>query len=464
MVNARTASFCTALFALSAFAAAPIPKTEFLPAADVRAMTGAAHGVSEVARKKLFAVRPERLVYPFRRAAGLPDKCEPPADAREKSREAEGRALGFYLSAMSGLCAAGKDEAAKGRVAYVVEELFGCARASKARWKRYFMTVPEEEAFKDECPDFPVRTACHVLVGLIDANRLAKNDRAFWLAKDWVDWFRDGWWKKTNDPKGRDARRAKWLAGDWAGLNRVFIDVYKSFGVVDYYHDGWNIFCRTPYFNAMRKGEYNFSSEPAESLASKMEGVYMRHRVTGWEELRKAAFAYLDYARTTPKYGADSDEATFDLMSLAASMFEEEPSAPLMDFVDAKSAMLEKRVASTRYIGPAEVHAVRPARYAYSTSPRTVWVNQYISSSAIFREKGLALVAETEWPSAPTARYKVRRKGAPVLQRFRFRGVKGSRPRVSVNGKPVQAKACADGYVEIVREWSDGDELSVSVR
>lgn len=464
MVNPRSLAFGSALFALSAFAAAPIPKTEFLPAADVRVRSGAAHGVSEAARKKLFAVRTEMLVYPFRRAAGLPGKCEPPAGAREKSRETEGRALGFYLSAMSALCVDGKDDAARERVDYVVEELFGCACASKSRRKRYFMTVPEAEAFKDECPAFPARTAYHVLEGLIDANRLAGNERAFWLARGWVDWFRDEWWKKSDDAKARDARRAKWLAGDWAGLNRVFIDVYKSFGVVDYYHDGWNIFCRTPYFDAMRKGEYNFSSEPAESLASKMEGIYMRHRATGWEELRKAAFAYLDYARTTPKYGADSDEATFDLMSLAASMFEEEPSASLMDFVDAKSAMLEKRVASTRYIGPAEVHAVRPARYAYSTSPRTVWVNQYVSSSAIFREKGLALVAETEWPSAPTARYKVRRKGAPILQRFRFRGVKGSRPRVSVNGSPVQAKACADGYVEIVREWSDGDELSVSVR
>lgn len=464
MVNARSATVCAALFALSASAAAPIPKTEFLPFADVRVRQGAARDMSEAARKKLLDVRPERLVYPFRCAAGLPEKCEPPADAREKSRETEGRELGFYLSAMSGLCATGRDDEAKEKVDYVVEELFGCACASKARRKRYFMTVPEDAAFKDESPDFPVRTSCRVLEGLVDANRLAKNDRAFWLAKDWVDWFRDEWWKKTNDPKGRDARRAKWLEGDWAGLNRVFVDVYRSCGVVDYYHDGWNIFCRTPYFDAMRKGEYNFSSEPAESLVAKMEGIYMRHRATGWEELRKAAFAYLDYVRKMPKYGGDSEEATFDIMSLAASMFEEEPSASLMDFIDAKAVMLEKRVASTRNIGPAEVHAVRPARYAYSTSPQTVWVNQYVSSAAIFREKGLALVADAELPSASTARYKVRRKGAPILQRFRFRGVKGSRPRVSVNGSSVQAKACTDGYVEVVREWSDGDELSVSVR
>ena len=463
MVNARSAAICAALFASCAFAAAPIPKAGFLPAADVRVRSGVMRNSAASVREKLFAVRPERLVYPFRRAAGLPEKCEPPSGDREKSRETQGRELGFYLSAMSGLCAAGRDEAARDRVDYIVEELFGCACASKARRKRYFMTVPEEEAFREECPAFPARTAYHVIEGLIDANRLAGSERAFSLARDWVDWFRDEWWKKPEDAKSRDARRAKWLEGDWAGLNRAFVDIYRSFGVVHYYHDGWNIFCRTPYFDALRKGEYNFSSEPAESLAAKMEGVYMRHRVTGWEELRKASFAYLDHARKTPKYGAESEEATFDLMSLAARAFEEEPSAGLMDFIDAKAAALAKRSADSKRIGPSDVHAARPARYAYSTSPRTVWVNQYITSTAVFREKGLALVADAEWPAAATARYKVRRKGAPVIQRFRFRGVEGSKPRVSVNGSPVQAKACADGYVEIVREWSDGDELSVSV-
>lgn len=464
MVKQMVVSVCMALAVRGAFAAVPIPKAEFLPAADVRVKAGPSRDAAAAARKKLFAVRPEELVFPFRRAAALPAKCNPSAGREGKSRETEGRELGFNLSAMSALCVDGKDDAARDRVDYVVEELFGCVCASKSRRKRYFMTVPEAEAFKGECPAFPARTACHVLEGLIDANRLAGNERAFWLVREWVDWFRDEWWKKSDDAKARDARRAKWLEGDWAGLNRAFMDVYKSFGVVHYFHDGWNIFCMTPYFDAMRKGEYNFAAESAEVMSAKMEGVYMRHLASGWDELRKATFAYLDYARKTPKYGADSDEATFDLMSLAARAFEEEPSAQLMDFIDAKVAVLSKRSGASQRIGPADVHAVHPARYAYSTSPQTVWINQYLPSVAVFREKRLGLVADPGGTSGAAVTYTLLTKGRSMRQCFRFRSLKGARPRVSVNGTPVQAKACTDGYVEVVRDWSDGDTISVYTR
>lgn len=453
-MSARLTFAAAALYVCGAFAAAPLPKAEYLPAADVRVKSGTAYATVEAVRRKLFAARPEELVFPFRRAAGLPDKCTPPAGS-------DGRELGFYLGAMSALCAAGKDDAAQDRVDYVVEELYGCACASKDRWKRYFMTVPENDAFRNECPSFPARTAYHVLAGLLDAHDLAGSERAFTLARNWIDWFRDGWWKRTDDAKGRDARRAKWLEGDWAGLNRAFIGLYRDYGVVHYFHDGWNIFCRTSYFDAMRKDEYNFADGPAEVVAAKMEGVYMRHRITGWEELRKAAFAYLDYARKTPKYGSDSDEATFDLMSLAARAFEEEPSAALMDFIDAKAAALAKSAEATARIGPADVHAARPARYAYSTSPQTVWINQYITSTAVFRAKRLALVGRI---SGTEAKYTVRMKESSIRQKFRFRSVRGSRPRVSVNGGAVQTRACDDGYVEIVRDWSDGDEVAVHVR
>jgi len=453
-----------ALAAAASFAGAPHPAAEYVPIADMRAKGGGSGAASAAARKKLMAVSPEQLLAPYRRAAGLPAKSAPLKTDREKARDTEGRSLGHYLSAMSALYAVTRDETALDRVDYVVEELYGCAQASSSRDK-IFMTVPEGDAFADFSPSFPARTAYAMLKGLCDAHELAGNKRAFSLARGWVDRYREVWWRsKPTDKKKTDQARDRWLAGDWGGLNRSFIDVYRGFGVVDYYHDGWNCFTKTPYFNALMKGEYDFKSEGAESLAPKIWGMYMRHRVTGWEDVRKAAFAYLDYARSLPKYGAESDEATYDLMSLAASAFEEAPSAALMDYVDSRQALLAKFAQSADYVGAADVYAVKSMMCAYSASPRTVWVNQYVPSQVLFRVKRLGLVAETDWPSGATAKFTVRMRGGPIFQRIRFRGMRGATPRVSVNGQQVPCAGAADGYFTVERDWSNMDVISVTLR
>lgn len=464
MVGRLKSCAAAVLVAAASFAGAPIPATEYVPVADMRVKGGYPASAYAAARKKLMAVRPEQLLVPYRRAAGLPAKCEGLDTPRERSRDTEGRSLGHYLSAMSALYAITRDETALDRVNYVVEELYGCAQASKSRDK-FFMTVPEQDAFVDFTPAFPARTAYALLKGLCDARELAGSDRAFWLARGWVDRYREIWWRsKPQDRSRMDQARGKWLAGDWGGLNRAFIDVYRLFGVVDYYHDGWNCFTKTPYFDGLLKGDYKFDAEPAQSLAAKMGGLYMRHRTTGWEDVRKACFAYLDYARKQPKYGAESDEATFDLMTLAGSAFEEAPSAALMDYVDSRQALLAKRVSSSQYVGPADIYAVRSMMYAYSASPRTVWVNQYVPSQVLFREKKLGLVAETDWPSGASAKFTVRVKAGPIPQRFRFRGMRGASPRVAVNGQPVQASGGDDGYFTVAREWKNMDVITVTLR
>ncbi len=463
MVGRLTAFAFCALAIAQAFASGPMLKAEYLPPGDVRVRGGAIGRTYAAAKKKLLAVRPETLLCAYRRAAGLPAKSAPMKTPRETSRETEGRSLGHYLSAVSTLCAVPRNDDARDRVDYVVEELFECAKASRSH--KFVMTVPEEEAFTDFSPTFPARTAYAMLKGLIDARDYADNGRAFWVARDCVDVYRDVWWRsKPQDRAKTDGARAKWVAGDWGGLNRVFVDVYRLFGLVDYYHDAWNCFNQVPYFDRLRKGEYDFTAEGAASFAAKVEGMYMRHRVRVWDELKKISFAYLDYARKTPKYGAGDDEAAFDLISLAQRAFEEEPSAELMDFIDAKGAELSRGVKANEHIGPAEIYAVRAAHCAYATSPRTIWVNQYIPSQALFREKRILLAAETDYPSESSAKFTVRLKGRPKFQRIKFRSVKGVRPKVSVNGTPVVAVAGADGYVTVEGNWNNKDVIVVSLR
>ncbi len=448
------------LCAASAYGAIPRPQCVYLPAHDVQCRGGE----FAAERKKLMAVDPAALLYAWRSAAGLPAKCDPPKSPGERDRETAGRSLGHYLSAMSALSAGNRDETAKDRVDYVVEELYGCAQACTAK-EKFFATVPEGEWFANDAPAFPPRTAYAMLRGLFDASELAGNKRAFDLARGWVDHLRTFWGRPRGDEmRRRNEARERWLQGDWGGLNRAFLDVYDGFKLVSYYHDGWNYFNQRPFFDKLRKGEYDFRTESAASLAAKMGGLYHRHRITGWEELRKAAFAYLDFAAKDPNYGADDPEATFDLLTLAASAFEERPSAALMDYVDSREALLAKWALSSARVGPADVYAACSARYAYATSPKTVWINQYVPSAAVFREKRIVLVAESDCPNCGHARITVRMKTPKILQRFRFRRVKGAMPSIMVNGSQVIPLNGEDGYVTVERAWTDGDVIEIALR
>ncbi len=459
MVGRLTLGAIAVLTALASMAAVPRPATSFVALADVRMTGGDGLEAMKSAGAKLMAIDPAKLVYPYRKAAGLPAKCAAPGDPAEKSPQTAGRLLGHYLSAMSALWSTTRKDAVKDRVDYVVEELYGCAAAAKASRRRFFMTVPEQAAFVNETPAFPARTAYAVLKGLVDAHSLTGNQRAFDLAKGWVDYYRDIWFKaKQPDPEATKKARAKFLSGDWGGLNRIFLLIYCDFGVVNYFHDGWNCFNQTPYFDELRKGRYDFAAEPAASLAAKMEGLYMRHRLTGWEELRKASVAYLDYAVKTKRYGDGDDEATRDLMSLASRIFEESPSAELMDFIDAKIATLTKAALASKGPCAADAVVLSQARYAYSTSPRTIRVNRYIPSKAAFREKGIVLVTKVVGRRATIT---VRMTGKAVSQRIMFRSVGGAVPRISVNAAQTVSKANGDGYWAVDREWKDGDMIDV---
>lgn len=403
------------------------------------------------AKKRVLAVDPAALLAPFREAAGLPAKAKAVACAAERNPETVGRALGHYLSAMSALYVVTKDEDVKDRIYYVVEELYGCSLKNRS-----LLPIPETRAFDGTTFRFPPHTAFAVLAGLHDAFRATENRRAFDLLIRWVDWYQDCWSKRMEKPA-----REKWLAGDWGGLNRAYLYVYNEFGRNNYLHDGWDTFNQRPYFDELRKGNFDFARESPKALSAKMSGVYMRHRRTNWGELHKASKAYLDYVMKSRDYGANDLDASVNLVWLAARLNEENPGGRYGDFIAARTVLLFKAQDDAAPVDITDVFALKARENLYATSPQTLWVNQYTPSRVVWSVKNVALKTSraAETGNAYNLQFALKE---PVAFTLMLRQQKGKVPQASLNGTRLTLEPAADGYSAVTRTWANADTLRVS--
>lgn len=418
---------------------------------EVELSEGAYETTFARAEKRVRAVDPAPLLAPFRSAAGLPAKAKPLTCSAERDPATVGQALGHYLSALSALFAVTQDEDVKDRIWYVVEELYGCSLKNRS-----LLPIPDAQAFDGTTFRFPAHTAFAVLAGLHDAFRATENQRAFHLVVQWVDWYQRIWQKEMENPA-----RDKWLAGDWGGLNRVYLYVYNEFGRENYLHDGWNAFNQRPYFDEMRKGNFDFASETPKALSAKMCGVYMRHRRSGWGELHKASAAYLDYAMKTRDYGVNAPDALVNLVWLAARLNEENPNGRLGDFVAARTALLFKDGSTSAPVGIVDVFTLKARENIYATSPKTLWVNQYVPSRVNWSAKGVALSTTATENEPKGFDLKITAK-APVAFKLMLRQQKGKMPQVTLDGARLAVAADTSGYAAIERTWTHGDVLHVS--
>ncbi len=102
-------------------------------------------------------------------------------------------------------------------------------------------------------------------------------------------------------------------------------------------------------------------------------------------------------------------------------------------------------------------------QFIYTHVGNALYVNLYVSSELNWKEKGLTLRQETQFPYGETSRITVTqgKGGFPLLVRYPG-WVKPGSFKVSVNGKPVSIISGPSSYVAIDRQWKKGDVVEVT--
>jgi hypothetical protein len=102
-------------------------------------------------------------------------------------------------------------------------------------------------------------------------------------------------------------------------------------------------------------------------------------------------------------------------------------------------------------------------QFIYTHKDDALFVNLFVASELNWKEKGIMLRQETQFPYAETSRITIAQgKGQFTLQVRYPNWVKPGQFEVKVNGKPVSIVTGPSSYVAISRQWKKGDVVDIT--
>lgn len=495
------------------------------PLRDVSLLDGPFKHAQDLQEKSLLRYEPDRFLASFRREAGLDPKAE--VYGGWESMKIAGHSLGHYLSGCSLLYQATGKEVFKQRVDYIVGELALCqeahgdgyvgaipnAREIFAQISRGEITVvpkPQDaewayERFYLNGSWVPLYSLHKLYAGLRDAYRLCGNAQALEVERKLGDWIGE----VVKDLS--EAQMQKILYCEHGGMNEVLADLAADTGDAKYLELAKR-FHHKEVLDPLMAQEDRLDGYHANTQIPKVNGIARVFEETGDEALKTGAEFFWDRVVNHHSYinGGNSFEEHFggpdelndrlegdtaetcniyNMLKLTAHLFSWEPRAEVGDFYEralynqilTTQHPVDGRVIYNLQLGmPAnksyedpygfrccvgsgmESHAKYGA-HIYFHSQDTLYVNLFIASQLNWREKGVVITQETDYPEAETTRLKITGLDAPkefqVRIRYPYWAVNGC--EVTINGEPHSIDAKPVSFITLEREWRDGDEIQL---
>jgi uncharacterized protein len=510
-----TVLFCGSLFYCQVQAQDKLYPETF-PLADVTLLDGPFKQARGLNIQTLLKYDVDRLLVAFRKEAGLPSK----ASGYSNWDGLDGHVGGHYLSAMAMNYAAVKDAECKRRMEYIISELKSCQDANAVNnpdWGiGYVGGVPNSKAIwsKFKTGDFsafrsawvPWYNVHKMYAGLRDAWLYAGNTEA----KDIFLKFCD--WGITITSALTDEQMQSMLDTEHGGMNEVFADAYQITGN-EKYLTAAKRFSHRMLLDAMAAGKDNLDNKHANTQIPKEIGFqriaeltndekYSRAGSFFWETVtgkRCLAFGGNSRREFFPAVSASADYVndvegpescnSYNMLRLTEHLFR---SNPLPQYIDYYERTLYNHILSTQHPvhgGYVYFTPARPRHYRVYSAPNgamwccvgsgmenhgkynqfiythrhdSLFVNLFIASELNWKEKGIRIKQETDFPSEERTKLVVTDGAAHLKLMIRYPSwVKGGALKILVNGKTVSLSAHPSSYITIDRNWKKGDIVQV---
>ena len=486
------------------------------PLGDVTLLDGPLKKARDLNIKTLLQYDCDRLLAPYRKEAGL----TPKAKAYPNWDGLDGHVGGHYLSAMAMNAAMGNEECRQ-RMLYMISELQECADANVKNhpdWgKGYVGGMPNSEriwsTFKKG--DFrtyfgswaPFYNIHKMYAGLRDAWLYCGNEQAKTLFLGFCDWAID----LTKDLS--DAQMENMLGNEHGGMNEVLADAY-AITKEPKYLDVAKRFSHRRLLTPMSQRQDNLDNMHANTQVPKVVGFERISELANTEYYHEAASFFWDivtgerslaFGGNSRREHFPSKEACTDfindidgpetcntntLLKLTEDLHRRNPEARYADYYELATFNHILSSQHPEHGGYVYFTPARPRHYRnYSAPNEAMWccvgtgmenhskygqfiythvddalyVNLFVASELNWKEKGLTLRQETEFPYAETSRITiVQGKGKfPLLVRYPG-WVKPGQFSVKVNGQSVKIISGPSSYVTIDRQWKKGDVVDIT--
>lgn len=505
------------LFGMAMQAQNKLYKNEF-PISDVKLLDGLFKHARDLNIEVLLKYDVDRLLAPYRKVAGLPEKAE----SYPNWEGLDGHIAGHYLSAMAMNYAATGNKECKRRMEYMISELKeieGANAKNNAEWGiGYLGGFPNSEklwtAFKKG--DFsiyfsawaPFYNLHKMFAGLRDAWLYGDNEDA----KDLFLTFCD--WGISITSNLNDEQMQEMLNMEHGGMNEVFADAYQITGDEKYLVAAKR-YSHNVFLEPLSDGVDNLDNKHANTQIPKFIGFARIAELSGdknyrwagrfsWETIvndRSLAFGgnsrreHFPSVESCTDYINDVDGPescnSYNMLKLTEDLFRMQPSANYADFYE---RTLFNHIHSTQHPkhgGYVYFTSARPRHYrVYSTPNNAMWccvgtgmenhskynqfiythsadslfLNLFIASELNWKDKNVSIKQETNFPYEEQTKLTITKGASNFKMMVRYPGwVKKGSFKVSVNGKKVNYNALPSSYVCIDREWKKGDVIEIEL-
>ena len=488
------------------------------PLGDVTLLDGPLKKARDLNINTLLKYGCDRLLAPYLKEAGL----TPKGKSYPNWDGLDGHVGGHYLTAMAINAATGDKECQK-RMEYFISELQACADANAKNhpeWgKGYVGGVPGSDRiwgnFKkgNFGPYYgawvPFYNIHKMYAGLRDAWVYCGNEQAKQLFLGFCDWAIDLTAGLT------DAQVERALDTEHGGMNEVLADAYAITGEQKYL-DVARRFSHRRLLNPLMQRRDILDNMHANTQVPKVIG-FERIAELGGDEAYHTAGAYfwdIVTGERTLAFGGNSRREHFpskeacqdfvqdidgpescntnNMMKLTEDLHRRNPEARFADYYE---VAMFNHILSTQHPehgGYVYFTSARPRHYRnYSAPNEAMWccvgtgmenhgkygqfvythhanalyVNLFVASELNWKEKGLKLRQETQFPYAESSRITITQSPntkQPIPIMVRYPGwVKPGQFSVKVNGKPVSIVTGPASYVTIDRQWKKGDVVDI---
>ncbi|MBI5769493.1 MAG: glycoside hydrolase family 127 protein [Verrucomicrobia bacterium] len=497
------------------------PAVRWFAPAEVRVTGGPFQHAETINRTWLLSLDPDRFLFHFRKNAGLPTTVPPYGGWEGADWDFAGHTLGHYLSACALMAAHGGEPEFQRRVDYLVAELAKCqdALAAKVSHPGFVDPLPEERFARLERGDagggVPYYTMHKTMAGLIDAGELAHNAQALDVLAKLAAWL------KFRIDRLTPAQLQHALRIEHGGINDALASLYAHTRNPDHLRLA-EAFNHQLFFEPLSRGldplgpATNDPRAPGGLLhgntqVPKALGAAREFELTGHAAYRAVAEnfwrivtqqrSFLTGGNTdSERFFARGTEAqhltmttaegcnTYNLLKLTRRLFTWRPDAAAMDFYERALYnhilatqnpdtggliyFLSLQPGDRKRFGTRE-HTFwcctgsgmeNHAKYAdtiYAHDERALYVNLFVPSELTWKERQLTVRQETTFPDSVETVLTVRALQPQAFALKIRHPAWCDTPIITINGLTHAAPSTPSSYLEIAREWRDGDRVIV---
>ncbi|HTV09824.1 MAG TPA: beta-L-arabinofuranosidase domain-containing protein [Candidatus Aquilonibacter sp.] len=479
-----------------------------LPLNAVRLLKSEFRDGAEINQGYLESLSTDRLLHMFRLTAGISSKAEPLGGWEEPTCELRGHfAGGHYLSAAALAYATAGNDTLRDRGNAMVSALAACQKANGNGYLSAYPASFFERLARGEPVWAPFYTQHKILAGLIDMYVHTGNEEALQVAENMSGWVLSYFAGISDD------QRQRMLRTEYGGMNEALVNLYALTGR-ERHLAAARLFEQPSFLDPLALRRDELQGLHANTNVPKVIGAARSYEVTGDPRYRGIADYFLEEVLAARNYvigNTSEDEhwttragdlagtlsltnaeccVAYNMMKLERHVFGWSGEARWMDAYE--RSLFNCRLGTQNGEGFKQYFFPLAAGYwrvynspedsfwcctgtgaeefakftdtIYFTGRGGLWVNQFIASTAEWKDAGLSLRQETAFPAEQATTLVI--TAAPVEKKticLRIPGWLAQGGSVEVNGRPLEAFAEPGSYLALERVWRAGDRVKLNL-